>query len=152
MPARKRAQEAKKKDTLTVYRVFIDYEAAGINTSYTTSQKKIYENKAGVNAKIRAALEMGVHPRFIHVQEVKGDWKDSEDYTGICLACGSMFQSPSPDCPQMQHVEYLNAQRAQHARPHIALGRTPGTGGMSKYLVQLELPHPAPYTIEEIPA
>lgn len=134
MPARKRGKEG----TLTVYRVFIDYEAAKVNTSYTTSQKKIYENKAGVNSKIRAAMEMGVHPKFITVQEVTGTWADSPAYTGICLSCGSMYQSPSPDCEQMKRVEYLNSRRAQNLRRP-----TP-------YLEQLEYPHPLPYTIEEV--
>jgi len=130
---------------LTIYRVFIDYAAAGIDTSYSTANKKIYENKAGVNQKIRAALDMGVHPKFIQVMEVVGTWEPSAKYQEddsilvLCEACNTPFSEPSDDCPQLRVVLRINEAR-DRARASNPRYKDPN----------LERPHPELFMIDEV--
>jgi len=136
---------------LTMYRVYIDYEAAGVDTSYSTANKKIYENRAGVNQKIRAALDMGVHPKFIQVTSITGTWAPSDEYDAeasiirTCEECGVPFDEPSDDCRRLRNVLKVNEARQR------TLTANPNLSPRSKALHQpLERTHPELFVIDEV--
>lgn len=141
MPARSKSAPDK---PLTLYRVFIDYTAAGVDTSSSTADKKIYENRNGVNQKISAALEMGVHPDFIQVMAITATWQPALDYEQmVCRKCNLPYDEPSDDCPQLKQVLRINEarERARVANPRFA----------SRNTVQpLKRPHPELFVIEEV--
>lgn len=129
---------------LTLYRVFIDYDAAGVDTSSSTADKKIYENRAGVGQKIRAALDMGVHPDFIQVMSITATWQpDPEFQDMVCRFCGMPYSEPSEKCAQIDTVERINAarERARTANPRYANRNN---------MRELKRPHPELFVIDEV--
>jgi hypothetical protein len=134
---------------LTLYRVFVDYDAAGISTSSSTADKKIYENRAGVNLKIRAALEMGVHPRFIQVMSITEAWTPALDYEAessilvTCKDCGVLFDEPSDNCSRLHVILRIN-----EARERMRASR-PQSAHRTEYQ-PLERTHPELFVIEEV--
>lgn len=125
---------------ITLYRVFIDYKAAGVDTSTSTADKKIYENKAGVGQKVRAALEMGVHPDFIQVMSVVADWQPAADYKVKC-ECGMPWDEPNDNCPQLARVLRIN-----EARDRARLSNPRWNSGLGN----LKRPHPELFVIDEV--
>lgn len=128
---------------LTLYRVFIDYEAAGVNAP-STADKKIYESRAGLNQKIQAALSMGVHPKFIQVMSItSATWTSALDYAQkdsplvLCKECNKPFAEPSDNCRLLTGVLRINEARTRHAKPGVKV-------------TLLERPHPQLFMIDEL--
>lgn len=129
---------------LTLYRVFIDYDAAGVDTSSSTADKKIYESRAGVNQKISAALNMGVHPDFIQVTSITAAWQPAPDYIDMaCRQCGVSYNEPNDDCEQLKEVLRINEarERTRTANPRYASRNT---------MQPLKRPHPELFVIDEV--
>ena len=114
-----------------LYRVTIDYRAAGVGNRYPKDPTRIYNTMAGVGAYIRAALEAGVHPRFITVQEMPAAGVPAPAYDGLCPRCKQKFSEPNEECEQMRRIRYLNTRR-------------------HRLSPEIELPHPEVYVIAEV--
>lgn len=135
---------AQQKKSAYVYRVEVDYAAAGVHKGGGTKTVEIYERRAGMLSKVRAAMDMGVHPRFITVRQAPADWSVDPLYEGLCPKCNESYDRENEACPQNVKIDKENARREEYRVKY------PQQCAIQPNMQPLVRPHPHPYIISEI--